>query len=296
MGISGWNVSDSGFAFLDAFGDLDSLNFRACPKITDAMLEALPPMPNLGKLTLAYCQGMTGTGLAKLKAPNLSDLDLTGSPATDEALAAIPRYQGLKVVRLEGPAITDAGAANLAHLRGLTILDLHGTAVTPAGLTFLGKLKEFDRLNYLDAGTPGFVENAQAIAKLLPSLGYLEVRGKASGPETVRALLGFKKLRVFDWRGSQMGDAAFAELAALKDLEVINCAGSNLTDAAIDTVLGFKKLSQLLLSDNAELTDAGLLKLKALRTLREAHFTRSKATEAGATELQKALPGIQVFR
>ena len=134
-----------------------------------------------------------------------------------------------------------------------------------------------------------------AIAKIVPNLSKLSISGKASGPEATRALFGFKSLRTLSWGGSEMNDATFGELAALTDLEELICPGTNLTDAAMDTVLALKKLTRLEVSDSPELTDAGLLKLKPLKKLKAVHFSRSKATDAGVAELEKAIPGLKVF-
>jgi len=294
--VENWDAPDSTLIFLQAFGNVGLLQFVGCPQLTDAMLEGLPPMPNVGSIAIKDCPGITGTGLAKLKAPKLNEVSFTRGAPTDAGLAAISQHDGIKAVQAGGPAITDAGVAHLERLRALTKLILSNTSVTPSALTFLAKRKEFIHLDYLNAAAPDFVANAQAIAKIVPNLPTLGVTGKASGPEATRALLGFKSLRSLQWLGSEMNDATFGELAALTDLEGLTCAKANLTDAAVDTVLALKKLADLNLSDNPELTDAGLLKLKPLKKLKAVHFSRSKATEAGAAELKKAIPGVEVFR
>ena len=93
-----------------------------------------------------------------------------------------------------------------------------------------------------------------------------------------------------------MNDTTFGELAGLTDLEDLNFRNANVTDAAIDALLALKKLTFLNLTDSRELTDAGLLKLMPLKKLKQVTFTPTKVTDAGAAELEKAIPGVKVSR
>lgn len=81
---------------------------------------------------------------------NMTHLDLSRSPVTDAALAAIGRMTNLQSLRLDGTAVTDAGVAALASLQQLTTLNLNRTRVTDVALFTLRRLKSLQKIYLWD--------------------------------------------------------------------------------------------------------------------------------------------------
>ena len=81
---------------------------------------------------------------------NLTHLDLSRSPITDAAIAALGRMTNLQNLRLEGTAITDAGLAALAPLQQLTTLNLNQTRATDVALATLRRLKSLQKIYLWD--------------------------------------------------------------------------------------------------------------------------------------------------
>jgi len=94
---------------------------------------------------------------------NFTHLDLSRSPVTDSALAAIGRMTNLQTLRLDGTAVTDAGLAALAPLQQLTTLNLNQTRATDVALATLRRLKSLQKIYLWDtAVTADGVSGLQA--------------------------------------------------------------------------------------------------------------------------------------
>ncbi len=290
------DLPDSAFAFLSAFGEAHGLSFINCRQLTDALFDVLPPLPTLVQLQFDGCPRVTGTGLAKLRTSQLTRFTATRTSLTPAGLAALAQHDGLKEIAVQGDAITDAALAPLERLRNLARLDVHLTSVTPAGLTFLNKRKDFERLYFLRGSDSAFAETARTLATTLPRLPGLMLTSKGITADQLRTLAIFKELRLLHVNDTGAGDTIFAEIKALTGLEDLSFEKGNLTDAGLDAVLGLRGLQTLSLTGNLELTDAGLLKLKALKKLQKVTTFTTKVTAAGAAALEKALPGCKVTR
>lgn len=73
---------------------------------------------------------------------NVSELDLSDTKITDEALAIVGRFPRLTWLNLNNTAVTDAGVAQLKPLIHLTWLNLHSTNVSDSALPALAPLRK----------------------------------------------------------------------------------------------------------------------------------------------------------
>ncbi|MFO0810830.1 MAG: hypothetical protein U0746_19545 [Gemmataceae bacterium] len=88
---------------------------------------------------------------------------------------------------------------------------------------------------------------------------------------------GERHLTLTGWK-----DGNYADIAARPDTVVLQMANSDVTDATLDYLAGLTKLRELDLND-AQITDAGLAKLKAL-PLTTLRLKGTKITDAGFRE------------
>jgi CheY-like chemotaxis protein len=88
-----------------------------------------------------------GVEIDRFLANRVGNLDLSSSPAGDDALAHLRGLTQMKRLWLGHTAITDAGLAHLKDLVHLELLDLEQTAVTDAGLAALEPLTGLRELN-----------------------------------------------------------------------------------------------------------------------------------------------------
>jgi hypothetical protein len=101
-------------------------------------------------------------------AGNISELDLSDTKITDEALTTIGKFPRLTWLNLNNTAITDAGVAHLKTLTNLSYLNLHSTNVSDTALTSLTPLRKLRQV-YLwkTRVTPA---SATKFAKSIPDL------------------------------------------------------------------------------------------------------------------------------
>lgn len=99
---------------------------------------------------------------------NISELDLSETKITDEALATVAKFPRLTWLKLNDTAVTDAGIAKLKGLANLNYLNLHSTNVSDTSLTTLTGLRKLRQV-YLwrTRVTPN---EAAKFAKTIPDL------------------------------------------------------------------------------------------------------------------------------
>ncbi len=99
---------------------------------------------------------------------NISELDLSDTKITDEALATIGKFPRLAWLNLNNTSVTDAGIAQLKGLSNLSYLNLHSTNVSDTALGSLTSLRKLRQV-YLwkTRVTPG---EATKFAKSIPDL------------------------------------------------------------------------------------------------------------------------------
>ena len=99
---------------------------------------------------------------------NISELDLSDTKITDEALTTIGKFPRLSWLNLNNTAVTDAGITHLKGLTNLSYLNLHSTNVSDTALPSLTPLRKLRQV-YLwkTRVTPA---NATKFAKSIPDL------------------------------------------------------------------------------------------------------------------------------
>jgi hypothetical protein len=99
---------------------------------------------------------------------NISELDLSDTKITDEALATLGKFPRLAWLNLSKTAVTDAGVAQLKTLTNLSYLNLHSTNVSDSALATLTPLRKLRQV-YLwkTRVTPG---EAVKFSKTIPDL------------------------------------------------------------------------------------------------------------------------------
>lgn len=99
---------------------------------------------------------------------NISELDLSDTKITDEALVTIGKFPRLTWLNLNNTAITDAGIAHLKGLTHLSYLNLHSTNVSDTALASLAPLRKLRQVFlWKTRVTPA---NATKFAKSIPDL------------------------------------------------------------------------------------------------------------------------------
>ncbi|MDZ4800768.1 MAG: amidohydrolase family protein [Bryobacteraceae bacterium] len=147
LNLSYTDLSDAGFAKLNAIASLEDLDFTAT-EIGDNALKALVMLPRLKHLRISYGR-YTDKGLETLRtAPALVTLEVARSRLTDAAIPHLAAIATLRYLNLDYTGITDKGLATLAEaLPGLETLRLDNGNITDASVPVLSKLTSLRELN-----------------------------------------------------------------------------------------------------------------------------------------------------
>ena|GEM_PF-1231320 len=262
--------------------------------LTDDDLEKLKGLDALTELNV-HGPTLSDAGIAKLLeqpfAPKLTTLMLSAPALTDAGLAAVGKCPALTVLVLQNaPRITDAGFACLEKLPALRRFECATVPlVTGTGLKHLRSetvaILRFTSAGLTDAVAPHLAKCSQVLE--------LDLSGTFTD-ETARAVANLatvQKLTLFAPPLTDAGLEAVCKLPALTDLSV-KAAGT--TDAGFAHVGGAPKLASFYFS--GKLSDAGLEKLHALKTLTAAQLTYAEGiTPAGVRALRAAVPACKVL-
>jgi hypothetical protein len=154
-------LTDADMVHLEKFINLTHLELNVNTKITDDSLRYLSGLKKLESLSLFFCPGLNGSGLAFLadldrlvnlnignnrnltddSLKHLQELNsleiLLASPLngiTDEGVKILAELKSLRRLRLSGEQLTDEGIQQLAALTNLEVLTLGGKQLTDDGI------------------------------------------------------------------------------------------------------------------------------------------------------------------
>ena len=138
--------------------------------------------------------------LAKLsKLPELEEMSLFMSEATDNDLAFLARHKRLRVLELPFSPVTGVGLKGFASKNQLHVLSLRASSASDDGLA---AISSFENLEELDLGTDAYC----AIPRLYSRAGLAH-------------LVSLSKLKKLNLWGADLNDAELAEVAKLSSLE-----------------------------------------------------------------------------
>lgn len=304
LGLNGIDLTDAGPQALENLGTSPALDLRPV-FVTDAEIKDLVGNPDLETPKAAVTRCITDAGLKALLAgrrppQQLLWLSLHGTHVTDEGLAELKAFSGLKDLDLSRTPVSDEGLKHLAALPGLQSLDLSHTGVTGAG--FSGQ-KTLQMLNLAHSRASGAgLKQLPSLADLnlshcpitapglkeleaLPKLQSLDLSNTQTTNETLKELKGFKGLRTLNIAHTPVNHLGLKELAPLKDLQTLILAGIKVTDKGLAEIKVFRDLRGLDLTDS-EVTDAGLKEIGGLTNLQTLILFRVPITDAGVKELR----------
>lgn len=167
-------------------------------------------------------------------------------------------------------------------------------AITDATLANLKKAPQIGALDAFDAtrcSDVGF-----AALKSLPNLRKLTLGKSVVGAASVTAIGQCKELRSLYLAGSGLSDSELAGLKGLTLLESLDISDNpQVTDAGMGTVKGLERLQALYLAKTG-ITDKGLMALKPLDGLRALSVAGTKVTADAAEKFADEMPNLRAVR
>ncbi|MCI0684664.1 MAG: hypothetical protein L0Y71_21415 [Gemmataceae bacterium] len=208
------------------------------------------------------------------------------------------------------------------HYRWLLAVLVAAGIGTFAGLRFYDAQRQA-RLSEVNAAlaTIGRLGGNVKYERRGPDLHVVELRLIATRPtvEDLRQLTTLADVRKMNLSGCPIDDESLPVIAAFRNLEILYLATTNITDDGVKALRSLTKLSDLSLANtavtdacldhvgalaelrhlqllNTAAGDAGLRRLHSLRKLETLYLQGTNVTDAGVAELEKALPGVTVYR
>jgi hypothetical protein len=253
-------------------------------KVTPELLDHVALLPNCKVVGISNTQ-LTDEAIAHLgRAEQIEELTFQAVPITDDAVKSLGNLK-LKKLMLRKTKITDAGLDAVGRMKSLEKLGLGATAITDDGLNALRELSNlrFLDLSYTDISDRGLLH----VAKLpkLSSLHVAKTRVTFASFETLTACDEWEHLSNRSDQIDGLEDAMF--LAKLKTLHIHEFV---VTDEAMKHVAKIPTL-EVLIFDDANVTDAGMRQLMSLKSLRRATLP-GNISGAVVREITQALPDL----
>lgn len=238
--------------------------------LTDGLWQLLSELASLKSLTLS---DMKATGLRKLTDignGQLAHLSLANTPIADRDAAYIAEQPMLESLSLRDTGITDKAVTALERLQHLRQIDVSRTRITDACITSIRNLENLEKIVF---------DNTQISDAVLAELKQ------------------HQSLRRLGLSMTQITDTGLAHLASQQKIEELDLSFTNISDAGLETLRGLPQLKVLHLS-GTNITDKGLEYLAELPLLSDLWLVvdGKKVTETGISQLQKALPHLQITR
>jgi len=150
-----WLPGRAADSFMPLVKDLPGLkDLTACyGDLTDAGLANLEGAGEILRLDLRGSKGITGAGLAHLRAlTKLSRLYLAQTSVDDAALENLKGLEALEYLDLSNTEVAGPGLEHLQGLRALRSLDLSQTKVADRGLKYVSRLTQLEGLRLGSTG------------------------------------------------------------------------------------------------------------------------------------------------
>lgn len=160
----------------------------------------------------------------------LSYLDLSDRPLSDDGLQMLPLSPALQELYLNDTQVTDAVLDHLAGLINLEILTLANTNVTGAGLATLTQLRHLNVVN-LDGCDVG--DDDLRVLEDMPQLEVLVLAHTGVSSNGVVHLAPVERLRVLNLNGCEIDDMGLLNLRPLENLRMLHVEDTQVTDEGI---------------------------------------------------------------
>ena len=245
--------------------------------------------------------------LSELRPDDLYSLILVQTPANDKGMEHIVNLTGLRVLHLNktkissrsmrfiralpnlerlsvSPRINDTGLAEVCQLKSLRAVYFKGSRVTNNGLAYLANLPHLEELglNSWD------LINDRGLVHLerLKSLRYLSLSGEFSD-KTLVHVSKVPSLKILYINIKRMTDAGLANISRHRGLENLSLYWmENITDAG---VVHLKKMGTLKKLDiyHSKVTDDGLSLLAEIKTLEYLRLPQTGLTDNGLAHISR---------
>jgi len=314
LNLNGTKIKDEGLKSLALMDSLTNLELKDSTA-TPAGLKLLGNMKFLNELNLDRTNTNDDVLEAISTLPQLKVLSIRMTPITDKGLASLAKMKWLERLYITGTGITNRGLASISKMK-LKELRLADTAVTGRGLSVL---KDMTALESLTLDHIALKDSDLASLVEIPTLGSLDLSDTAVGDAGVAILAKKQNWNYINFRDTRITDGAADSLAGIKSMTSIGLEKDRISDKMVKKISTLPNLESLSLNDDhvtdesaealaantpnlksvdlsgTEITDAGLMKLAALKDLKEVSLWSSgRITLQGMQKFKKKKKKVEL--
>ncbi|MDO5552518.1 MAG: hypothetical protein Q4G68_02035 [Planctomycetia bacterium] len=321
--INNSGIQTATLELLAQLPELKTLEIRRDLKLDNSSLAALAAYPKLERL-YAHYNAFTNSGMAKIsKVASLKVVDVRGcTDVSDNGAKYLARLPELQEVHFRG-MITNAGVEHLTNAPKLKYVEFQDCNEIDAGsvasflkMPSLRELRLFRCKSFTDEALKGIASipfvrlelrdlnlSNEGLASLagketLKALEISELPGvdQTGLADFLQTLSGLEELTLF---AMPMGlDTLIAIEDRMPDIKRLTLRAGALTDDVIDSILQLKKLEELDLRENDQMTPEYLLHLGELKSLKVLHLSGTSLSRPenadSLKKLRKALPKCRI--
>ncbi|MFN0170348.1 MAG: leucine-rich repeat domain-containing protein [Bryobacteraceae bacterium] len=282
-------VTDADMAKLARMPELRRIDLSET-RVTDAGLELLKPLQNVGELNCYYAEFLTDDGVRHLRGwKHLERLNLRGTRVTSKVFEHLAQLTSLRWLDLAFTEIDDEGFEHLASLTRLEHLAIGGNRLNGSGLKLLKLLPSLTSLDAggiqrVDSGLWGLPltdQNLQRIGELT-QLKRLSLAGATLSDRDVDRP-GHPEAERRELRD-------LSALARLVHLEMLDLSRQPVTTDALKALAQLPRLLELRLGLAKTLDDSAAPILRSMKGLRSLYISGSKMAPATAASLVQPRP------
>ena len=290
LNIASDTITDAGLISISqTCASLGYLMLQQCPLVTDAGFSHLRQLPKLSDLRFVNSL-ITDNSLESLRQNNLMNMELRNcSRLTDDGLKHVAAFRKLTSLTLESASTTDRGVEHLRSHGTLSTLKLRTPACTDGCLDAVATMKSLSRF---DVTSVPITDTGLAKLHGLTSLTWLYLNGTqvtSAGAAKLKAALP-KCVVTGDFAaGTSGGKTTTLEdpnrRAANYVLKIGGAVGVDDQPGEIKAVAklpsGAFRLTLVNLTNNPQVTDAGLANLKDCPELTTLALQGTKVSDSG---------------
>lgn len=244
---------------------------------------------------LQHVGAFVGIKPSKFGMESVRRIDFTHSRVRQEEIVwACRAFPEVEEIDLGNTAATDETVAGLACLRSLTYLDLSKSAVSDRGIAFLRYLPRLETLYLVKTDV---TDRVMTSAREMPSLKYLYLDETLVTRDAVRDMARERLTLVISWapRGSDAHGRAAARIKQFGGLLVCNHAGEYCLTCrerwrgGCDGLQNLAELDNLtsLLIEGEWFTDTGMANLAASKGLKDLTLVKTRVSLAACLKLKE---------
>jgi len=294
-GTTQWIEDLGGTATRSRLGSVTGVSLRGT-WINDADLRRLNELPDLKTLDLSLTH-ITDQGMQEIKdLRGITDLSLYFAEyVTDESVAAIKGWKGLKRLNLHGTKVSDTGLEHIAGISTLESLDVGSTLMTDVGLE---RLTNLTNLKQLTMGGNELGDAGLQALRQMPGLTYLDLSGRQGTDKNVwmvamadaglEAVLTLKQLKELRFSCSSIG-------VGIEGVKLGEVSPLSVMPKWLERMRSLSALERLRVQGCNKINDDSIASLIAMPTLREVDLQGTSVTAKGAAALKAAKPTGVVF-